>query len=151
MAIVLRNALFVDIDPISVASGELRIADGLIAERGETVAQRVGDEVVDCGGCVVMPGMVNGHTHLYSALAVGRPPPAPAARRLRGRFPFVWWGLGAAAVTHRPCVAALSQRMLDEGREFCCLCTDLSKRTSNDIYLSIGYQPVCDSDDYLFE
>ena len=60
-------------------------------------------------------------------------------------------GLGAAAVTHRPCVAALSQRMLDEGREFCCLCTDLSKRTSNDIYLSIGYQPVCDSDDYLFE
>ena len=49
------------------------------------------------------------------------------------------------------CVAALSQRMLDEGQEFCCLYTDLSNPTSNDIYLSIVYQPVCDSDDYLFE
>ena len=62
---------------------------------------------------------------------------APGARRSRGY---------ASA-----CVAALSQRMLDEGREFCCLYTDLSNPTSNDIYLSIGYQPVCDSDDYLFE
>lgn len=49
------------------------------------------------------------------------------------------------------CVAALSQRMLDEGREFCCLYTDLSNRTSNDIYMSIGYKPVCDVDEYLFE
>ena len=49
------------------------------------------------------------------------------------------------------CVAALSQRLLDEGREFCCLYTDLSNRTSNDIYMSIGYKPVCDVDDYAFE
>ena len=96
MAIVLRNALFVDIDPISVASGELRIADGLIAERGETVAQRVGDEVVDCGGCVVMPGMVNGHTHLYSALAVGMPPPAQAPQSFLEILQFVWWRLDQA-------------------------------------------------------
>ncbi len=48
------------------------------------------------------------------------------------------------------CVAALSQRMLDEGREFCCLYTDLSNSTSNDIYMSIGYKPVCDVDDYWF-
>ena len=96
MAIVLRNALLADIDPISVASGELRIEDGLIAERGETVAQRVGDEVVDCGDCVVMPGMVNGHTHLYSALAVGMPPPLQAPQTFLEILQFVWWRLDRA-------------------------------------------------------
>ena len=96
MAIMLRNALLVDIDPISVASGELRIEDGLIAERGETVAQRVGDEVVDCGGCVVMPGMVNGHTHLYSALAVGMPPPPQPPQNFLEILKFVWWRLDQA-------------------------------------------------------
>jgi predicted GNAT family acetyltransferase len=49
------------------------------------------------------------------------------------------------------CVAALSQQLLDDGKEFCCLYTDLSNRTANDIYLSIGYKPVCDIDDYFFE
>ncbi|MFP6594299.1 MAG: hypothetical protein VB860_04865, partial [Dehalococcoidia bacterium] len=49
------------------------------------------------------------------------------------------------------CVAALSQEMLDDGKEFCCLYTDLSNRTSNDIYMSIGFKPVCDVDDYFFE
>ena len=48
------------------------------------------------------------------------------------------------------CVAALSQRMLDEGHAFCCLYTDLSNRIANDIYMSIGYKPVCDVDEYLF-
>ncbi|MDP6823905.1 MAG: GNAT family N-acetyltransferase [Dehalococcoidia bacterium] len=48
------------------------------------------------------------------------------------------------------CVAALSQRMLDEGRDFCCLYADQSNRTSNDIYMSIGYRPVCDVDEYRF-
>ncbi len=48
------------------------------------------------------------------------------------------------------CVAELSQRLLDEGREFCCLYADRANRTSNDIYLSIGYEPVCDVDEYAY-
>jgi predicted GNAT family acetyltransferase len=42
------------------------------------------------------------------------------------------------------CVAALSQRLLDAGFEYCTLFTDLSNPTSNDIYQQIGYRPVCD-------
>lgn len=42
------------------------------------------------------------------------------------------------------CVAALSQRMLDSGRRFCFLYTDLGNPTSNHIYQAIGYRPVCD-------
>lgn len=42
------------------------------------------------------------------------------------------------------CVAALSQLILDEGKEFCTLFTDLANPTSNHIYQQIGYRPVCD-------
>lgn len=42
------------------------------------------------------------------------------------------------------CVAALSQRILDEGKAFCTLFTDLANPTSNHIYQQIGYRPVCD-------
>jgi predicted GNAT family acetyltransferase len=41
-------------------------------------------------------------------------------------------------------VAALSQRLLDEGFAFCTLFTDLANPTSNAIYQQIGYTPVCD-------
>lgn len=49
------------------------------------------------------------------------------------------------------CVAALTQRMLDAGKRFCCLYTDLTNPTSNAIYQKIGYEPVCDSEDLVFE
>jgi predicted GNAT family acetyltransferase len=49
------------------------------------------------------------------------------------------------------CVAYLSQMMLDSGRKFCFLFTDLSNPTSNHIYQQIGYEPVCDVDNYVFE
>ena len=48
------------------------------------------------------------------------------------------------------CVAALSQHYLDHGRRFCFLYTDLANPTSNAIYQRMGYQPVCDVEDYNF-
>jgi predicted GNAT family acetyltransferase len=48
-------------------------------------------------------------------------------------------------------VAALSQAQLDAGRRFCFLYTDLANPTSNRIYQAIGYEPVCDVDEYRFE
>jgi uncharacterized protein len=49
------------------------------------------------------------------------------------------------------CVAALSQQLLDSGYRFCCLFTDLTNPTSNHIYMDIGYQPVCDFEEYHFD
>ncbi len=49
------------------------------------------------------------------------------------------------------CVAALSQEMLDAGRKFVFLFTDLSNSTSNHIYQAIGYQMVSNIDEYRFE
>jgi uncharacterized protein len=46
--------------------------------------------------------------------------------------------------------AALTQRLLDEGRRFCFLFTDLANPTSNSIYQRIGYRPVSDVDMWSF-
>ena len=45
---------------------------------------------------------------------------------------------------------ALSQLLLDQGRQFCFLYTDLSNPTSNKIYQAIGYRSVIDADLYRF-
>ena len=42
------------------------------------------------------------------------------------------------------CVAALSRELLESGRKFCCLFTDLANPTSNRIYRAMGYRQVCD-------
>jgi len=41
-------------------------------------------------------------------------------------------------------VAAVSQHLLNSGRKFCFLFTDLANPTSNKIYQQIGYEPVSD-------
>jgi predicted GNAT family acetyltransferase len=46
--------------------------------------------------------------------------------------------------------AALTQRLLDSGRRFCFLYTDLANPTSNSIYQRIGYRAVSDADLWAF-
>ena len=48
-------------------------------------------------------------------------------------------------------VAELSQSLLDRGREYCFLYTDLGNPTSNRIYMDVGYELVCESADYAFK
>lgn len=48
-------------------------------------------------------------------------------------------------------VAEVSREILRRGKKFCTLFTDLSNPTSNSIYQKIGYKPVADVCDYLFE
>lgn len=54
-------------------------------------------------------------------------------------------GRGYAAA----CVADLSQLLLDEGRRFCALFTDLANPVSNRLYARLGYRPICDFDEYI--
>jgi predicted GNAT family acetyltransferase len=48
------------------------------------------------------------------------------------------------------CVAALSEKLLDDGRKFCFLSTDLANPVSNHVYQKIGYEPVTDATVYSF-
>ncbi len=57
-----------------------------------------------------------------------------------------WRGRGYATSL----TAAASQDQLDRGRRFTFLFTDLSNPTSNKIYREIGYEAVCDVDDFGF-
>ena len=45
------------------------------------------------------------------------------------------------------CVAALTERLLAEGKQYCCLFTQLANPVSNRIYQRIGYRAVCDFTD----
>jgi predicted GNAT family acetyltransferase len=47
--------------------------------------------------------------------------------------------------------AAMAQHALDNGKESCFLYTDLDNPTSNKIYTGIGFTPVSDVVDYVFE
>lgn len=89
--------------------------------------------VWDDGGPVSVAGTGRHTTH---GMAIG---PVYTPPELRNR------GYASA------CVAALSQRLLDQGWQFCCLFTDLANPTSNTIYQRIGYRPVCDFNEYNFE
>ncbi len=51
---------------------------------------------LDASGCLVMPGLVIAHTHLYSALARGMPGPAAPPRTFREILERIWWRLDAA-------------------------------------------------------
>jgi 5-methylthioadenosine/S-adenosylhomocysteine deaminase len=50
--------------------GAVRVRDGVIAEVGENLSGAAGQDqqVIDAAGCVLMPGLVNAHTHLYQVL-----------------------------------------------------------------------------------
>jgi predicted GNAT family acetyltransferase len=84
------------------------------------------------GSPVSMAGYSRPTPNGICVMAVYTPPP------LRGK------GYASA------CVAQLSQLLLDEGRKYCFLYTDLANPTSNHIYQAIGYQPICDAAMYRF-
>jgi predicted GNAT family acetyltransferase len=47
--------------------------------------------------------------------------------------------------------AHVTKRLLDGGRTFCFLYTDLANPTSNKIYMDVGYELVCEAADYVFD
>jgi len=96
MATFFRNATLVQLDPPSVESGNLRQENGVVTAVGSGAKPQAGDEVVQCDGAVLMPGLVNGHTHLYSALAAGMPAPPRAPSNFYEILKFIWWRLDRA-------------------------------------------------------
>lgn len=91
-----RDAILVELDPPRVERGSLRVVDDRIAAVGTNAIAVQGDDIVECCGAVLMPGLVNGHTHLYSALAVGMPAPPRTPRNFHEILQLIWWRLDRA-------------------------------------------------------
>jgi putative selenium metabolism protein SsnA len=88
--VILSGATVVtSLDPVRVDRFDVHVRDGrIVTEAGG--ARR------DCSGCLIVPGNVCAHTHLYSALARGMPyalePPENFVQILQR----VWWRLDRA-------------------------------------------------------
>jgi len=93
---LLQNAVLATLDPPRVASGDLRIEGGAISERAAMLTGQPGEETVDLAGALVLPGLVNAHTHLYSALARGMPGPKEPPRGFLEILERIWWRLDRA-------------------------------------------------------
>ena len=95
MTLVLGGGLVVtSIDPVVIEHADIVVDGGRVASVGAPAADLpVGAGRLDCTGCIVIPGNVCAHTHLYSALARGMPyalePPRDFVEILRR----VWWRL----------------------------------------------------------
>jgi len=96
MGTVFRNATLMQLDPPRVELGDLRQQDGRIVAVGGDITVQPVDETVDCGGAVLLPGLVNGHTHIYSALAAGMPMPPKSPATFHDILKYVWWRLDRA-------------------------------------------------------
>jgi putative selenium metabolism protein SsnA len=82
------------LSPPRMISGDVAVADGRIV--GVAPALASNQPSVDCARCLVVPGLVCAHHHLYSSLARGMPyrlePPSDFLQILRR----VWWRLDRA-------------------------------------------------------
>jgi putative selenium metabolism protein SsnA len=77
------------LDPVRVGEGDVHVKDGRIVQDG-------GGERRDCSGCLIVPGNVCAHTHLYSALARGMPYTLEPPENFLQILQRVWWRLDRA-------------------------------------------------------
>ena len=87
--ILTGGAVVASLAPVHITGNDVHVSDGRIVQDG-------GGERRDCSGCLIVPGNVCAHTHLYSALARGMPytlePPESFLQILQR----VWWRLDRA-------------------------------------------------------
>lgn len=143
------------VEPVATVSGDLRLATqsdrSLLLEWFTKFAAEVGEVVSLDAEQAVNTGLKRQSIHLWSdgipvSWASGSQS-LPAAARIGPVYtPPEYRGKGYATA----CVAALSQKLLNQGCHSCFLFTDLANPTSNHIYQKIGYHPICDWHDYSF-
>jgi len=94
--VIAGGTVVTSLDPVRVEAAEVEVQGGRVSRVGPAAgagADDHGSGRIDARGCLVIPGNVCAHTHLYSALARGMPyglePPRDFVEILRR----VWWRL----------------------------------------------------------
>ena len=145
------------LQPLKAANGYLRLmteADhrALLLKWLPAFDTEIGFEIVEDVDRIVTNRLKKQDTYLWEdnhvpvSLAAGRKFTDTASRIGSVYTPPTYRRKGYATA----CVAALSQKLLDEGCERCFLLTDVANPTSNHIYQQIGYVPICDWHEYAF-
>ncbi len=86
MSLLLRGGLVVTQDPTRrVVSGDVFVEGNRIVSVGESPGSA--DEVLDCRGCAVLPGLINAHQHAANTLLRGIADDVPLEEMLSRSFP----------------------------------------------------------------
>jgi len=93
--LVVRGATLLHLDPPGVERADVLVRGGRIAHVGVVDADIDAPEL-DAHDRWLMPGLVCGHTHLYSALSCGMPVPAEPPTDFADMLGKVWWRLDRA-------------------------------------------------------
>ena len=85
--IIIKNAYVLTMDPETgdIENGVVVIEEGMIKEVG-TSTDSTADKVIDAGGCVVMPGLINTHCHAGMTLFRGYADDMPLKEWLESRI-----------------------------------------------------------------
>jgi len=108
--ILIRNGLIVTADKKGsiFEDGYVHVSNGKIAGVGSGEPRSSVDTVIDASGCVVIPGLITAHTHLYGILLRGASlnikPPTDFAQVLQR----VWWPVDEALTVEDAYASALS-------------------------------------------
>lgn len=90
---ILVNGTVVDPSGPTVEETDLILAEDHIGGQDTDLATT---SIVDCSRCLVLPGFVVAHTHLYSGLAAGMPTFGAPPTTFREILERVWWRLDKA-------------------------------------------------------
>ncbi len=93
---LLKNGVLATLDPPRVERTDLRVNDDALGESATRLDPRSDEDSVDLEGALVLPGFVNAHTHLYSALARGMPGPKEPPHSFVQILEKIWWRLDRA-------------------------------------------------------
>jgi 5-methylthioadenosine/S-adenosylhomocysteine deaminase len=108
--LLIENGLIVTGDERGVIyeKGHISVSDGIITSIGPSNLSGKADHVIDATGCVIIPGLITAHTHLYGILLRGASlsiePPTDFAQVLQR----VWWPVDEALRVEDAYASALS-------------------------------------------
>jgi len=88
---LLKNLKICTLFPPSIEETDLRIQDGIITKREKNLSPDNAEEVVDLHGKFIMHGLPCAHTHMYSSLARGMPPPEESPKNFPEILQKIWW------------------------------------------------------------
>ena len=95
-SLVVRGATLLHLDPPGVERADLLVRGGRIVQISQELAAAEDAPVLDASSRWLMPGLVCGHTHLYSALSCGMPAHPEPATGFADFLAKVWWRLDRA-------------------------------------------------------